>query len=174
MDRPHTIVHLQWDGPFTWDGKDKLNSGIDYGVYQVYGCHSVYGVDTLLYIGKARDQTFATRLRQEEHWLYHQDFQRLSIYVGRCSSWDGTPSNQIWSDLIDRAEKLLILAHRPAWNAQKEIKGEDPNLQEFHVLNWGNHRSLLPEVSGWRHSSKFDDEEGYKPFLYQGDGVRLV
>ena len=51
MNKPMTVVHLQWTGPFDWEKKDKLNSGTDYGVYQVYGCHSVYGVDTLLYIG---------------------------------------------------------------------------------------------------------------------------
>jgi len=164
MNKPVIVLHLQWDGPFTWSEKDKLNGPGDYGVYQVYGCHSVYGVDTLLYIGKASDQRFAKRLGQEGHWIYHQDFQRLSVYVGRCSGWDGTPSDKVWADQIDHAEKLLILAHRPAWNARKEINGDDPRLQEFHILNWGCHRSLLPEVSGWRHTSKFDDERGYKPF----------
>jgi len=169
MNKPGTVVHLQWDGPFTWGEKDKLNGPSHFGVYQVYGCHSVYGVDTLLYIGKASDQTFAKRLRQEEHWLYHQDFQRLSVYVGRCSGWDGTPSDKVWADEIDRAEKLLILAHRPAWNARKEINGDDPRLQEFHILNWGCHRSLLPEVSGWRHTSKFDDEKRYGPYTEAKD-----
>ena len=169
MNKPVTVAHLEWAGPFDWEKKDKLNGDTDYGVYQVYGCHSVYGVDTLLYIGKARDQTFAKRLRQEEHWEFHQDSGRLSIYVGRLSGWDGTPSDKIWCDLIDRAEKLLILAHRPAWNAQKEINGDDPSLQEFHILNWGCHRSLLPEVSGWRHTSKFDDEKGYKVFTTDKD-----
>ncbi len=164
MGKPVTVVHLQWDGPCNWKEKDKLNGECDYGIYQVYGCHSVYGVDTLLYIGKASEQTFATRLSQEERWQYHQDAQRITFYVGRVSGWNGTPSNEVWCDQIGRAEKLLILAHRPAWNAQKEINGSDPALQEFHVLNWGCHRSLLPEVSGWRHSSKFEDEEGYKPF----------
>jgi hypothetical protein len=168
MEKVVTVVHLQWEGPFSWSEKDKLNSPTDYGVYQIYGCHCVYGVDTLLYIGKAQEQKFAMRLGQEERWQYHQDFQRLSIYIGRCSGWEGTPPDEVWSDLIDRAEKLLILAHRPAWNAQMEIDGHNPRLQEFHILNWGCHRGLLPEVSGWRHSSKFDDERGYKPYSEAG------
>lgn len=170
------IVHIQWAGPFSWEGKQKsdrplmhesvsnLNGPSDYGVYQVYGCHAIYGVDTLLYIGKASEQTFAVRLRQESDWVWHSDLQRLSVYVGRLSGWNGTPSNAVWEEHIDRAEKLLILAHRPAYNAQKNIDYGDAQLQEFHVLNWGYHRSLLPEVSGWRYTSKFDNETGYKPF----------
>jgi hypothetical protein len=163
---PVCIVHLQWKGPFSWTEKDGLNGPIDYGIYQIYGCHAVYGVDTLLYIGKASKQTFATRLNQQVDWNFHQDLQRLSVYVGRCSGWEGTPAIDVWEDQIDRAEKLLILAHMPAHNAQKSIDWNDPSLQEFHVLNWGCYRSLLPEVSGWRHTSKFDNETGYQPFRY--------
>jgi len=144
MDKSVTIIHLQWDGPFTWTTKDTLTGPTDYGIYQVYGCHSVYGVDTLLYIGKASDQTFAQRLRQEWQWREHQDFQRLSVYLGRCHGWNGTPPDNVWSDEIDHAEKLLILAHRPAWNARMEINRDDSRLEDTHVLSWGNYRSLRP------------------------------
>lgn len=48
-------VHLQWEGPKTWEEKVKLKSAIDYGIYQIYGCHPVHGADCLLYIGKASD-----------------------------------------------------------------------------------------------------------------------
>jgi len=158
------IIHLQWSGPFSWAEKDKLNQNKDYGIYQVYGCHSIYGVDVLLYIGKASKQTFAVRLKQ--HWEYpaHQDFERVSIYVGRCSGWNGTPSNDIWEEQIDLAEKLLILSAMPAYNAQKRIDINDPRLRGLHVLNWGCYRSLLPEASGRRYSSEFYDETNYKPF----------
>jgi len=159
-----TIVHLQWEGPYTWEGKGKLHKPSDYGIYAIYGCHVLYGVDTLLYIGKASKQTFAVRLSQEVGWMWERDFQRMTIYVGRLHGWDGTPSVAAWEDQIDRVEKLLILAYMPAYNAQKSIDYDDPRLQEFHILNWGCHRNLLPEVSGWRHSSKYDDETGYKAF----------
>lgn len=132
----------------------------------MYGCHAIYGVDTLLYIGKACKRTFADPLPEESDWVWHSDLQRLSVYVGRLSGWNGTPPNAEWEEHIDRAEKLLILAHRPAYNAQKGIDYSDPRLQEFHVLNWGCHRSLLPEVSGWRYTSKFENATGYKPFSY--------
>jgi hypothetical protein len=34
-------------------------------------------------------------------------------------------------------------------------------LQDLQILNWGCCRSVSPEVSGWRHTSLFDDETGY-------------
>ena len=68
-----TVIHVQWDGPFSLEQVSELNNeDHDYGVYQVYGSHPIYGSDVLLYIGKASQQTFATRLRQEP-WLYNQD-----------------------------------------------------------------------------------------------------
>jgi hypothetical protein len=161
------IIHIQWEGPHTIKEKDRLNGPSDYGVYQVYGCHPVYGVDTLLYIGKACEQTFATRLNQEGQWITHQDSQRLSFYVGRLGDWSGTPTDEEWSGRISRAEKLLILAHRPAWNAQKEIRREDLRLRDIHVLNWDCYRSLLPEVSGARYATPYGPI-GYNRFSYAG------
>src|SRR5882724_4222525 len=108
MSKHHTmkaysprILHVQWEGPLTWELKGARNGPTDYGVYQFYGCHPVYGVDTLLYIGKASKQTFATRLNQESGWLDHQDFGRLTIYIGRLSGYDGTPEVKIWEKQID-------------------------------------------------------------------------
>lgn len=157
-------VHLQWDGPKSWEEKDKLSSAMDYGIYQIYGCHPVHGADCLLYIGKACDQRFARRLKQEVDWMYDADFGRLNIYVGRCSGWGGTPSDPEWARQIDLSEKLLILAHRPGWNAQMNIDRESPELSRLHIFNWGCHRNLLPEVSGLRYTSVFDDEMDYKQF----------
>lgn len=105
-------VHLQWDGPITWEEKAKLASAIDYGVYQIYGYHPVHGVDSLLYIGKASRQSFAVRLSQQVDWIYDADFGRLNIYVGRCSGWDRTPSIPLWERQIDlrrNCSSLLIV-----------------------------------------------------------------
>src|ERR1017187_8392844 len=156
-------VHLQWEGPKTWKEKAQLKSRIDFGLYQIYGCHPVHGADCLLYVGKARDQYFAVRLNQEVSWMADADFGRLSIYVGRCSGWEGTPTNAAWNRQIDLAEKLLIVAHRPPENAQKSIDWKSQDLARLHIFNWGCYRNLLPEVSGLRYTNVFDDETDYKP-----------
>ena len=165
MNETHSrIVHLQWEGPFTWEGKNKLVNKSDYGIYQIYGCHPIYGSEVLLYIGKACKQTFADRLNQEWQWPHHQDAERISIYVGRCSGWEGTPNNEEWEKQIELSEKILILAALPAYNGRKWINPNDPQLRGLHILNWGSYRSLLPEASGHRYSSEFYDETNYKPF----------
>ena len=59
-------IHLAWEGPFRLDNLSKLqDENKDYGVYQIYGRHLVYGSGVLLYIGKASDQTFGKRISQE-------------------------------------------------------------------------------------------------------------
>ena len=68
--------------------------------------------------------------------------------------------DQRWGTYIDTAEKLLICAHTPHWNAQgvSGIKPEHTDdYDHCHVLNWGTRASLLPEVSGARHAwTEFD------------------
>ena len=63
------IVHIEWDGPFSIDKAKEKTGKDDYGVYQIYGNHPVYGYGALLYIGKTAEQTFGDRINQDEKWL---------------------------------------------------------------------------------------------------------
>jgi len=155
MDTPHYIINIEWDGHFTYDEVPSLNTGIDYGLYQIYGAHPVYGSNVLLYIGQAQGQCFADRIRQEKQWLDNHDFKRLNIYVGRMAG-KTTPSDKVWQDEINWAERLLIFAHSPAANTQKNLGKLASDLEPIHVLNWGHRRDLLPEVSGNRWASTLD------------------
>jgi hypothetical protein len=45
-----TFIHIEWDGPYKfWDRPSQLESvstlkgPTDYGIYQIYGGHPVYG-----------------------------------------------------------------------------------------------------------------------------------
>src|SRR6266478_672352 len=156
------IIHLEWEGPFSFEKAKQSSSDSDWGVYQIYGCHPVYGSEVLLYIGKAEKQYFGNRLTQETWWEYLSDHKRTEIYFGRLAGVKA-PDDSTWNRHIDLAERLLIYAHRPAWNAQKNINRIEPDLQNVHVLNWGCHRDLLPEVSGKRWTSRFD-EKGWHTF----------
>ncbi|SRR6266545_152071 len=63
-------VRVMWTGPYTLDEVlQKNDPKDDFGVYQVYGQHVVFGSGSLLYIGKACDQTFAARFQQHTDWL---------------------------------------------------------------------------------------------------------
>jgi len=159
-------IRIEWEGSYSLEdiGYNKnedsysitkntfLNDGnIDYGIYQVYGSHPVYGTDVLLYIGKAQKQTFAKRLSQEA-WEYNEDFQNIKFYIGRLFD-EKQVSNEEWDEMIDKAEQMLIYAHSPAKNSSNilNISRNDERLKELEnirVLNYDSYRSLMPEVSG--------------------------
>jgi hypothetical protein len=159
MNEEEQVIHLDWDGPFTLD---QLKDGAggkgptDYGVYQIYGTHPVYGPGVLLYIGKAAEQTFRERILQES-WWDNVDTDRIEVYLGRLykPKSERTPNDEEWSSRIGLAELLLILQHAPAYNAQGVStfsEKHESELQNVRVINWGRRRSLVPEVSGsyWR------------------------
>ena len=162
------IIHVQWDGPYTYKEALKLkNEVVDYGVYQVYGSHPVYGSDVLLYLGKADRQTFGKRLSQE-YWHYiNQDSARVAVYVGRLHSYEGTPSIEMWSKQISTVERLLISSHWPAGNSSGLNTAFGEEFHHTHVLNWGAYRDLLPEVSGARYSDRYESEEKFEPYKFE-------
>ncbi len=148
-------IHIFWDGAFSLEELKTLNNeSRDYGLYQIYGFHPLYGKDVLLYIGKANYQTFYKRLKQE-YWDYNYDPKNIKIYIGRIAS--KTKDEEIWASQIDLAEKLLIYSHNPAHNTvnTKSINFEE--LKNTHVFNRGRYRDLFPEVSWRRWSDKFNN-----------------
>lgn len=152
------IVHIDWSGPLSLAESYQLNNQNDYGLYAIYGNHFVYGNSVLLYLGKAQEQTFGKRLSQEKGWQYNSDADRVQVYVGRFGGHDDPESDDTWSKIIDISEKLMIYAHAPALNS-KNVNGLDHNaVRSIHILNWGNVRSLLPEVSGQRWTNEHHRE----------------
>lgn len=159
------FIHIYWEGPSSLSDitEDKVSGNdekIDYGIYQIYGGHPIYGHDVLLYIGKASEQTFSKRISQEAHWWFNQDSNNVKIYLGRlCGE---TPSENTWSTQITKAEKLLIYSHRPAQNSSNINSIRIEELKNTHVINYGSYRSLLPEISSIRlFGEQYDKDEYY-------------
>lgn len=168
---PVTLIQIEWEGSYKLSELPQLtNEETDYGIYQVYGWHPVYGNDVLLYIGKAAYQTLGKRISQED-WLYTNDSNNHKIYIGRLHGSQPL-TDEIWSTYIDLAERLLIYTHKPAYNSKSIASLPDKELQDIHVINWGHYRALLPEVSGLRWTSKLALEE-YKVFRYGDEVVSL-
>jgi len=172
MAKRMKTIYIEWEGPYSlydigYDEKSNKahpyilknavlnNERKDFGIYQIYGFHPVYGANQLLYIGKAEDQTFAKRISQEE-WEYNYDYKNIEIYVGRIyntESADPLNSDGVWSQAIDDAESMLIYVHEPARNASNILnvsKNEKrlKELEDIRIFNYGTHRSLMPEISG--------------------------
>jgi len=140
-------IDIDWQGPFSWDEVLGCNGRTDYGVYQIVGQHLVYGSDVLLYIGKAADQTFGTRIGQHNYrdWSHGP----VSIHLGRLCGPEQL-ENTVRTQRITVAERLLIFSHGPAWNSSNLNDVKLSDFESWHVMNWGQRKYLLPEVSGVR------------------------
>ena len=146
------LIRIIWEGPLkpeeAYKKQDELK---DYGVYQIYGYHVVFGKDALLYIGLAREQTFGKRLSQESYWI--DDTSGAFIYLGRLHEQD-TDDEDDWYNRVSDCEKLLIYWHSPPYNS-KNISDYDGAPLRIH--NHGDFGCILPEVSE-KYESKRPEE----------------
>jgi hypothetical protein len=163
LQESEIVIHIEWDGPYALSNAKALTGPADYGVYQIYGGHPIYGNTALLYIGLAAAQHFGERIPQEAQWLDNRDAGRVEVYVGRLSGTT-TPNDETWDKHIRAAERLLIFAHSPPMNTQKSLAKLEPDLRNVRILNWAKHRDLMPEVSGSRWTSRYNNIPGYHQF----------
>lgn len=127
------LIEIEWCGGYSLEKVYQLtNQKKDYGVYCIYGTHAVSGPDTLLYIGKACDQTFSTRFMQHSDWL-KVECDDPKIYIGRVGSNSLPYSNQEWTDKIVCAETLLIHYLSPPYNTSSIF--EHPATPKALILN---------------------------------------
>src|SRR5438128_1203923 len=99
-----TIIEIEWEGPFSFTDmlKSRKDKKSDYGIYCVYGNHVLSGDDTLLYIGKANDQTFSSRISQHEWWIDWEPVD-IKIFLGYLGGCDGLYDELKWKNEIDIA-----------------------------------------------------------------------
>jgi hypothetical protein len=145
------IIHIQWTGPSNYRDLQNINDARkDYGLYQVYACHPVYGSGALVYIGLAAHQTFGARIRQHSWETGSElDPEKLEFYVGRLSG-DQPKTLDVWVSEIKLAEKLLIHEHAPAYNSTHMMAiHNEAEVASVRVINLGAIRSLRREVSGY-------------------------
>jgi hypothetical protein len=163
MKKEVNIIIISWElHEFNIEKIKTFNRTFDYGIYQIYGKHKAYGREALLYIGKAEDRTFATRL--QDGGRIDSDFNYSTIepthirlgYItidnsdlaNKKYNLEQYKLNENWAESIKVAEKLLIATHPPALNKVLGHKWQDFNFDESYlILNGGDYGDLQPEVS---------------------------
>jgi hypothetical protein len=120
-------LSIDWEGPVSStgvisrmidEGKAPEYGGHDYGLYQIYGRHILSGPGTLLYIGRATEQTFATRFRQHAEWLRLEE--EVQIHVGRLNMPERyRPKDNwgSWTSDVDIVECAMIHKYSPNYNS---------------------------------------------------------
>lgn len=136
-------INIDWQGPFSLEQALQLQAETDYGLYQYYGEHPIYGQNTLLYLGSATKQSLGKRLSQHNWHLWSAT--PVEIYVGRLCT-DKPIEITVARQKLCLAESILLFSHSPGFNTSNlnsiGHKGDD-----VRVLNWGKRKSLFPEVS---------------------------
>lgn len=153
-------IRIRWEGPFSVQQVLELNDkDDDYGLYQIYGRHVIFGAGVLLYLGRAREQTFGVRFRQHvKEWLAQEE--GVSIRVGRIPREDYAdepPDWPDWSKLLADTEALEVFWHSLPYNSSNigEYRG-----QPLHVLNEGERGSLVLEFSSDQFKPRPKDDAG--------------
>lgn len=157
-------IDIRWDGPLQLACAIETcgDEAIDYGVYQIYGIHPTIVPECLLYIGKAQEVTFSDRLRQHnEEWISDESAP-VRVHLGRLIG-GRTPLDEIWSERIRIAERILIYAHSPPYNSSGIRDPKHPGA--YHIFNWGSYGRLMPEVSTAR--SLDEEPKNWQPYRYR-------
>jgi len=139
-DEKHYLVQVFWEGPFSVEQAIERPEAAGQGVYQLYGQHIVFGLNSLLYIGMTDGQTFARRLRQHrDRWLQYET--DVSVRLGLLRDHGSLK-------LLRNIEALTIWWHSPPYNSKCIWRyGGTP----LRVQNWGARGSLQPEYSShWK------------------------
>ena len=176
MDRE--VIHIIWDGPYNFiEYRNFNNKEIDFGLYQIYGPHPVYGANVLLFIGKTTDEempfalTFGDAI-STEIWGDNIDHKLLNFYLGRICG-ETTPNDSEWLRQISLAEMLLVEAHATALNKEPVVLFANEYCKNIHVLNWGSYNQLLPEISGLRWAAGTGVDSRSNPPIYKRRKKRI-
>jgi hypothetical protein len=151
-----------WDGPYRLDEISRFKDGPDYGVYQIYGTHSVLGPDIPLYIGRAEKNSFSERIPAHQEWIQWEP-SMANIYIGRLVGTDEMTNARWaeWEEMIRRTEALLIYFCSPPYNSSG-IK----TLAEYPatiVFNFKRRHRLPLMVSNIYETAPFGDPN-FRPY----------
>ena len=125
-------VTIKWEGPFTIEDVLTLtDKEADYGLYQIYDR------DKLLYIGKAEEWTFGSRVEQSLRRLKKVEDKDAEIRIGRIAEedYEYEPEYNRWTDwrrLLQDVEALQIFTHKPPKNTLNTKTYNGPHL---YVVN---------------------------------------
>ncbi len=143
-------IEIEWEGPCSLNkiieemdvcGQSPAWSGKDYGLYQIYGRHILYGGKTLLYVGKTTERTFSKRFKGHQQWLLDDQYEKdIHIYLGRIynpkrhSEKDKWKS---WKEDVGDAEKILIYKYSPNYNGRELAIIPELHHQKVQLVHRG-------------------------------------
>lgn len=147
-------IEINWEGPFSIKNIEKFDTDIDYGIYQLYGTHNIFGPNTLLYIGQANELDFSTELAQQKDW-FEWEYSEIEIFIGRLGGVTKKKYDELEKEIFE-ALVLLIYYSSPPYNIH--YLDDYGDIEDTLVLNFGKKNRLPLEISTYWNDSEFWDK----------------
>jgi len=165
------IIYIDWEGPYSFDEVAEFDdAGCDYGLYQIYGNHPLYGEQVLLYLGATDGRTFAEKLADEtDDWELEVGLDEASVYLGHLSG-PVTPEEDVWQEEIDLGVKFLTYVHNPVFNARPLGVEPHPDFRHLHIVNQGDYGDLEKEISYARYLMHLENLDDFDIYGKHGEG----
>lgn len=130
-----------------WEKKDYTSFPTSSGVYQIYGSSPLYGIDTLLYIGKGISLK-----------------KRISYHLGDKENVIGRQANlscrfaTVPAHLLDVVEQTLIVMYKPSFNSIG-LKNVSQSVKEkgYYIQNHGERGLLNYETTNYYFLTDLED-----------------
>jgi hypothetical protein len=156
------IINVLWHAmPFTEENLQEIISNKICDVYQIYGNHSTYGNNTLLYIGHAQDTNFETWCNSDlaNQVIFGTLCVPQTIRIGSVSatlpvaeiSTFNNTKNEIyatWETNVKIAYQIILAAQSPCMNKQQYGNLDTLPLSENYIIfNREDYGCLMPIIS---------------------------
>lgn len=135
----------------TLDWKKKAYQELPHasGVYQIYGTSPLYGMDTLLYIGQAKD----LNQRMKDHFDFKEGV------IGRQPN-KSCRYALLDTSLLDIVEQTLIIMHKPSFNSARLIRVSPiVKSKAVYIQNHGDRGMLCIENTNYYFLTQPVDKE---------------
>lgn len=119
------------------------------GIYQVYGTSPLYGIDTLLYIGQAKN--LRTRISN------HFDFE--DGVLGRQPNKSCRYAILDDQSLLNVVEETLIIMHKPSFNSARLLQVSSiVKAKPYYIQNHGDRGMLNMENTNYYFLNQISDK----------------
>lgn len=122
----------------TWKKADYKEFPSKSGIYQIYGTSPIYGLDTLLYIGKAKNLNDRIKDHFDNEGVIGRQPNKNCRYA------------EVPEGLLEYVEETLIIMHKPSFNSARLIQiGKKLRDRAIYIQNHGERGILSIETTNF-------------------------
>ncbi len=143
-----------------WMKADYKDFPANSGVYQIYGTSPLYGIDTLLYIGQAKN----LKTRISNH------FDCENGVIGRQPNKSCRYATLDDQSLLDVVEQTLIIMHKPSFNSARLLQVSPMvKAKPYYFQNHGDRGMLNIENTNYYFLNQVNEKDKPSDVILPGE-----